>query len=112
MPLRTIVDGRSADELAALLKVLRVQVGITQEELAERSGLSIRTISDFERGRTTTPHRRTIALLAKALDVEGDSLDELRRAARNRSSGRCPVCTAPWQWDEEAQDGMAGGRTA
>jgi transcriptional regulator with XRE-family HTH domain len=107
MTLRAIVDSRRADELATLLKMLREQAGITQEELADRSSLSIRTISDLERGRTTTPQRRSIALLAKALGVKGDSLDHLREAARGRSLAQCPVCAARWQWDEVMQAQLA-----
>jgi transcriptional regulator with XRE-family HTH domain len=100
MSLRAIVDSRRADELATLLKALRERAGMTQEELAERSSLSIRTISDLERGRTTTPQRRSIALLARALGLDGDSLDQFRRAARGRSMARCPVCATQWRWDE------------
>jgi transcriptional regulator with XRE-family HTH domain len=37
------------------------------EELAERSGVSVRAISNLERGRTRTPHPRTVRLLVGAL---------------------------------------------
>ncbi|MBE1473649.1 transcriptional regulator with XRE-family HTH domain [Actinophytocola algeriensis] len=86
--------------MAAVLRELREQAGITQEELADRSGLSIRTISDLERGRTTTPQRRSIELLADALCVDGDSLEQLQQAARRRSVAQCPACSARWQLDE------------
>ncbi len=36
--------------LALALQQMRAARGLTQEELAERSGVSIRTISDIERG--------------------------------------------------------------
>ena len=103
MSLRVVVDSRRADELATLMKVLRERNGITQEELADRSGLSIRTISDLERGRTTTPQRRSIELLAKALGVEGGSFEELQEVARGRHLARCPVCDAPLQLPELMQ---------
>ncbi|MFE9658412.1 helix-turn-helix domain-containing protein [Streptomyces sp. NPDC005955] len=99
---RTIVDSRKAGELASLLRVLREQAGMTQEELADSSGLSIRAISDLERGKTTTPHRRSIALLADALCVQGDSLEHFRQTARGRAMVRCPSCSAAWQTDREA----------
>jgi tetratricopeptide (TPR) repeat protein len=42
---------------------------MTQEKLAERSGLSVRAISDIERGRTDRPHSASLGLLAAALGV-------------------------------------------
>jgi tetratricopeptide (TPR) repeat protein len=50
-----------------MLRHLRVQAGLTQEQLAELSGLSVRTISDIERGTTARPRRSSIALLEAAL---------------------------------------------
>ena len=40
---------------ADLLKQHRLAVGMTQEELAERAGLSARGISDLERGVSRRP---------------------------------------------------------
>ncbi|WP_422341030.1 helix-turn-helix domain-containing protein, partial [Trebonia sp.] len=34
------------------LRGQRIAAGLTQEDLAERSGVSVRTIADMERGRT------------------------------------------------------------
>jgi transcriptional regulator with XRE-family HTH domain len=70
------------DGFAGLLRSLREQACLTQEELAERSGLSIRAISDLERGRTSKPHRRSVALLAEALRIDGESRERFRRIAR------------------------------
>jgi tetratricopeptide (TPR) repeat protein/transcriptional regulator with XRE-family HTH domain len=50
------------------IRVRRVEAGLTQEQLAELSGLSVRAISDIERGTTTRPRRSSIALLEAALD--------------------------------------------
>jgi tetratricopeptide (TPR) repeat protein len=44
-----------------------VAVGLTQEQLAEMSGLSVRAISDIERGVTGEPRRSSAALLGSAL---------------------------------------------
>jgi tetratricopeptide (TPR) repeat protein/DNA-binding XRE family transcriptional regulator len=49
------------------LRALRVRAGLTQEQLAEFSGLSVRAISDIERGTTVRPRRSSIALLEAAL---------------------------------------------
>jgi transcriptional regulator with XRE-family HTH domain len=72
---RVITDEHQARELGILLRALRSQARMTQEELADRSGLSIRTISDLERGRTTMPRRRSLAMLAEALQVRDGSLE-------------------------------------
>ena len=44
----------------SLLKRLRVAAGLTQEALAERAGLSVRAISDLERGVNRAPHDDTL----------------------------------------------------
>jgi non-specific serine/threonine protein kinase len=67
-------DGPSP--FGALLQEYRATAGLSQEELAERAGLSRRGISDLERGERRTPHPTTVRRLAKAL-----SLDHVRRAA-------------------------------
>ncbi|MEH1123477.1 helix-turn-helix domain-containing protein [Micromonospora sp. CPCC 206061] len=69
---------------AQLLRSLRERACLTQEQLAERSDVSIRAISDLERGRTKRPRHRSVALLAEALRIEGDQLERFRRLARRR----------------------------
>lgn len=45
--------------------------GWTQEELAERSGLSVRTIRNVELGRVGNPRRSSVDLLLRALGADG-----------------------------------------
>lgn len=52
------------------IAALRERRGWTQEELAERSGLSVRTIRNLELGRIQNPRRSSIDLLVDALGVE------------------------------------------
>jgi tetratricopeptide (TPR) repeat protein len=54
-----------------MLRALRVRAGLTQEQLAELSGLSVRAISDIERGITARPRRSSVALLEAALKEFG-----------------------------------------
>jgi transcriptional regulator with XRE-family HTH domain len=82
--LAELVSASEAGDFASLLRALRERACFTQEELAERSGLSVRAISDLECGRTSTPHRNSVALLAAALRVEGELLEKFRRVARRR----------------------------
>lgn len=57
------------------LRSLRISTGMTLEGLAASSGVSIRAISDLERGRSARPHPRTLEALTKGMD-----LDEEERA--------------------------------
>jgi transcriptional regulator with XRE-family HTH domain len=54
-------------DFAVLVRQLRHAAWMTQEELAEKSGLSPRTVQAIERGQVRRPHRETVRLLAKAL---------------------------------------------
>jgi transcriptional regulator with XRE-family HTH domain len=51
---------------------LRGQHGWTQEQLAERSGLSVRTIRNLELGRVQNPRRSSLDLLADVLGLENE----------------------------------------
>ena len=53
------------------LRALRSAAGISQQELAERSGLSIRAISNLERGRTRWPYRHSLKRIADSLGLDG-----------------------------------------
>jgi len=52
-----------------LLRQLRAEAGLTQEELAEAAGLSPRSVSDLERGIHRTARKDTALLLAGALGL-------------------------------------------
>jgi len=70
---------------AGLLRGLRAEAGLTQEELAGAAGLSPRAVSDLERGVVTIPHRDTVRLLAEALHLSGPARAEFEAAARGRA---------------------------
>ncbi len=69
---------------AALLRKLRTEARLTQEELAEAAALSPRSVSDLERGIAATPRRETIRLLADALGLTGPARAEFEAVARGR----------------------------
>ena len=54
-----------------VLREYRRAAGLTQEELAERAGISPRSISEMERGGEHVPRRDTVSLLARALGLDG-----------------------------------------
>jgi tetratricopeptide (TPR) repeat protein len=66
----------------------RVAGGLSQEELAERSGLSIRAISDLERGRTSRPYPRTRRLLVTALGLHDPGQSVSTAGADDHAAGR------------------------
>jgi predicted ATPase/DNA-binding XRE family transcriptional regulator len=67
-----------------LLKRARIAAGLTQEELAARSGVSVHTISDLERGQARHTRAATLALLVDVLSLspaERTALIVVRRPA-------------------------------
>jgi transcriptional regulator with XRE-family HTH domain len=56
---------------AELLSRLRMAKGLTQEDLAERAGMSVRGVSDLERGLRRRPQAATLKGLCEALGLEG-----------------------------------------
>ena len=77
-----------------LLRRQRDKVRLTQEDLAERTGLTSQAISLLERGERRRPQRYTVRKLAEALGLEGQDLTSFEAAAR-RPSARRPV-TEPY----------------
>lgn len=69
--------------LAALLREYRSGARLTQEELALQSGVSIRAISDMERGRTLRPNKRSLHLIADALELTDSARARLMEARRD-----------------------------
>ena len=65
-----------------LLRSARREAGLTQEELAERAGISTRAVSDLERGINRAPRRDTLDMLAEALDLSEDQRRNWERARR------------------------------
>ncbi len=57
-----------------MLEQLRKQLGLTQEQLAEKSGVDQTTISRLERGEIKRPRWEVVANLARALDVKPEEL--------------------------------------
>jgi predicted ATPase/DNA-binding XRE family transcriptional regulator len=65
-----------------LLRHHRQAAGLTQEDLAERAGLSVDTISLLERGEHRRPHRYTMQSLAEALGLSPRNRVRFETAAR------------------------------
>lgn len=84
----------TSESLGATLRRLRLAHNHTLESLAERSTVSARTLSDIERGVSVGPQRRTLQLLADALEVTDDDRSALlaaARAGRSRAPSAAPA---------------------
>ncbi|MFE4356071.1 helix-turn-helix domain-containing protein [Kitasatospora sp. NPDC056800] len=68
-----------SSETGALIRHWRLRAGLTQEDLATRSDLSIRTIRDIETGRSRQPYRRSLEQLAAALGLDATTVVALTR---------------------------------
>ena len=67
---------------AETLRNRRIRAHLTQEELAERAGISVRTISDLERELNLIPRAATVALLAEAFGFPDAERAEFEAVAR------------------------------
>jgi predicted ATPase/class 3 adenylate cyclase len=101
---------------AGLLRQLRGQARLTQEELAEAAALSPRSVSDLERGIHRTARKDTAWLLAGALDLTGPVRELFIAAARGRapaaevlSARLVQVPRASGAMDTQAADGGVAG---
>jgi predicted ATPase/DNA-binding XRE family transcriptional regulator len=80
---------------AAALRTRRLARGLTQEELAGRAGLGVRTLRELERGRVVRPQRGTLTLLADALDLVGMDREEFLAGTVTPAPTTLPLPTAP-----------------
>jgi len=95
-----------------LLRQLRTQARLTQEELAEVARLSPRSVSDLERGISRTARKETAERLAGALNLAGPKREVFVAAARGRASA-ADVLTArnsaaPGAFEAAPAKGLAG----
>jgi transcriptional regulator with XRE-family HTH domain len=66
---------------------------LSQEQLAERSGVSQRGINDMERGGQHVQRRDTVTLLARALDLSRPKRDVFEGLVeRSPRLGLCRTC--------------------
>jgi tetratricopeptide (TPR) repeat protein/transcriptional regulator with XRE-family HTH domain len=72
--------GRSV--FGELVQAHRQRLRMTQEDLAQRTGLSVRTIREIEAGRVRVPRRTSVRLFADAFGLEGPDRDRFEAAGQ------------------------------
>jgi non-specific serine/threonine protein kinase len=87
--------------LGEIVRTHRIRAGLSQEALSEASGVSVRTISDLERGQRPSAHLETVRLLASALDLTDEERRQLLESARpggllSAASPRAAFGFTPW----------------
>ncbi|MDI9889005.1 helix-turn-helix domain-containing protein [Streptomyces sp. HNM0645] len=83
------------DQLGPLLRRLRQRAGLTQEQLEERSGVSVRTIRRLETGKSGNHQLQTVRLLAQALDIGREEGRRLTDLLGRDGSGEEPFTAPP-----------------
>jgi DNA-binding SARP family transcriptional activator/tetratricopeptide (TPR) repeat protein len=76
-------QGSAGTGLGRLVKGWRRTAGLTQRELAARSGLSVSAVRDLEQGHSHRPRAGSLAALATALGLDAGQAAVLTNAARD-----------------------------
>ena len=98
-----------------LLQRHRLAAGLSQEELAERAGLSRRGISDLERGARRAPYPATARRLAEALGLDATARAGLLASAHGGVVAETAATVAPVPRDsatKQSSDQNSLARTA
>jgi DNA-binding SARP family transcriptional activator/transcriptional regulator with XRE-family HTH domain len=74
-------DSDLTPQFGSLIRAYRHEMGLTQRELAARTGLSVAALRDFEQSRRRRPRPHTLAALADGLGLDAAAAVNLARAA-------------------------------
>src|SRR4026207_522368 len=76
------------DSFAARLRQSRERAGLSQEELAERAGISANAVSALERGIRQRPHPAPIRALVDALELTDEERRAFIASGRDHATGQ------------------------
>jgi tetratricopeptide (TPR) repeat protein/transcriptional regulator with XRE-family HTH domain len=99
------MDANRSLAFGTLLRRYRLAAGLTQEDLAEQAHLSVRGLSDLERGVRRAPRMETLHLLAGALHLSTREVTLFLAAAHPPEQSSSPAL-------ERAESGPAAPTTA
>ena len=86
--------GSDSGSFGSLLRQARTAAALSQEELAERAGVSARGVSDLERGLRRAPRLETVRMLADALGLDAAARAALLAAARTPVADADPASSS------------------
>jgi predicted ATPase/DNA-binding XRE family transcriptional regulator len=89
------VDTGTGSTFGDLLRRYRNSANVTQEDLAERAGLTPQAIGLLERGERRRPHRYTVGKLAEALVLTGADRARFESAARSSPARHASAPPSP-----------------
>jgi predicted ATPase/DNA-binding XRE family transcriptional regulator len=99
------MEGRDVGDFATRLRRLRDAAALTQEELAERAGLTTNAIGALERGERRRPYPHTVRALSDALGLDETERTALAAAVRPR-----PTASTVTGWEATASGPPLVGR--
>ena len=80
-----------------LVRAHRRRLGMTQEELADRAGVSVRSVGKWESGRIGAPRPPTVRLLAAAFGLAGADREHFFQSVDEGTPGAPAAEVAPAQ---------------
>ncbi|ADB34539.1 transcriptional regulator, XRE family [Kribbella flavida DSM 17836] len=85
----------TTSSLGELLREFRRRAQLTREALAERAGVSVEAVRSLENGRRRHPRPTTLELLAAALAITPEELEQLRTTAARPPAGNRRLPAGP-----------------
>ena len=79
------MERNDSSRVGDMVRRHRIAAALSQEALAERAGVSVRAISDLERGVHRVPRLETVRLLAEALRLGAAGRAERLAAAHHQA---------------------------
>jgi len=86
------------ETLAAYVRRVRIRLGLSQKELAEKAGIHLQSVGKIERGQTTRLNQKPKSGLAYALGIPAEYLDAVCKGVSVEAIASlkfCPTCWVP-----------------
>jgi transcriptional regulator with XRE-family HTH domain len=96
-------------DIGERIRALRTARGLSQEEVARRTGIGLKSYGDLERGRTKDPHYSTLRGVARALEVR---VEELLEAEETTLAGKAEAPLPPGAQENKVGGAMDPGTAA
>lgn len=85
------------ESLPDYLRRLRLALGLTQKEVADKAGIHWQSLGKFERGKTGRLNRKTKTGLGYALEVPSEYFEAIARGISLEDAAALKFCPRCWQ---------------